>query len=170
MDYNLLVSHKWRESFQAKQEIKNFLERFGDKEAIAEKTTARGILGVKTSLNNREVIAKVRELFKQNPLEINFTLKWVPVDHWCDSNMEQMKEVIEKIKSEIKPGETWGMEVEKRRFTEMHTQEIIDKLAPLIKEKVNLENPNKIVRIDILGKRTVITILQPEEIFSIVKG
>ena len=170
MDYNLLISHKWREGFQAKQEIKTLLEKFGDSNPIVEKTTAKGILGVKTSINNREVIAKVRELFKQNPLEINFTLKWVPVDHWCDSDINQMKDIIERIKSDIHPGETWGMDVEKRRFTEMHTQEIIDQLAPLITEKVNLENPNKILRIDILAKRTVITILKPEEIFSVAKG
>jgi tRNA(Ser,Leu) C12 N-acetylase TAN1 len=43
------------------------------------------------------------------------------------------------------------MEVELRRFAAFHKMEIIEPLAELIDEKVDLGNPEKTVRIEILG-------------------
>jgi tRNA acetyltransferase TAN1 len=166
-NYNLLISYRifWR----AQKEIRNIFAKLGDEEPIIHKTVARGILGVKTKLDNREVIAGVKKIYQENPWEIDFALKWVPADNWCNSTFEDMKKVIAKIKDQIKKGETWAMEVEKRRYTEYHTDEIIKSLASEIKEKVNLDNPDKILRVDILGSYAAISVLKPEEIFSIMK-
>ena len=163
-DFNLLVSYGWGTFNQAKNEIIKFLKVFGDENPIVERTVARGICGIKTKLKSRDVIKKVREAYKKDPLKINFAIKWVPVDNWCKSDLNEMKKVVEKIK--IKKGEKWGMDVEKRRYTEYHTDEIIKELAKGIKEKVDLEHPDKILRIDILGENAGISILKPEEIFS----
>jgi len=165
-DYNLLVSYGWRAFNKARDEIARILKDFRDDNPIIKRTIARGICGVKTKLNSREVVRKVRKLFEKDPLQINFAVKWVPVDNWCRSDLNEMKKIIERIKVNIKRGEKWGMEVEKRRYTKYHTAEVIEELAKEIKEKVDLEHPDKIVRIDILGGNTGISILKPEEIFS----
>lgn len=165
-DFNLLVSHGWGTFSQAKNEIERLLKEFGDEKPVVQKTLARGICGVKTNLKNRDVVKKVRALFKKDPLKINFAVKWVPVDNWCGSELEEMKKMVEKEKKKIKKGEKWAMEVEKRRYTQYHSAEIIKELAELIKEKVDLEHPDKILRIDILGESAGISVLKPEEIFS----
>lgn len=73
IEYNLLVSYQ--QSFKAaKQELLALFEKLGDSSALIEKTLARGIIGVKTALNNKKVIEKVRELYHQNSLQFNFTL------------------------------------------------------------------------------------------------
>ena len=169
-DYNLLVSYT-REGgyFAAKQEIKMLLKKLGEEKPVVAKTIASGIVGVKTSLDSRKVIEEIRELYATNPLEIAFTLKWVPVDNWCSAEMEEMKKVVAQIKDEIKPGERWAMEVEKRRFEKYHTQEIIKELAGLIEEKVDLERPDKILRVEIIDGFAGISVLKPREIFSTAK-
>ena len=60
------------------------------------------------------------------------------------------------------------MEVERRRFTKLHKIQI-EALAELIDEKVGLEKPNKILRIEILGRSAAVSVLRPEEIFSLHK-
>ncbi len=59
--------------------------------------------------------------------------------------------------------------MEKRRYTVHHKVEIIEKLAELIDETVDLEKPDKILRIDIIGKYAGLSILTPQDIFSAAK-
>lgn len=165
-DFNLLVSCGWRTSYLAKKEIADFLNRLGDESPEIRSTLARGIIGVKTSLDPREVAIKLREFFKADPWQFESTLKWVPIDVWVYSEMEAMKEGVQKLKEKIKHGEKWAMKIEKRRYTKYHKIEIIKELAELIDEKVDLENPDKILRVDILGKYAGLAVLKPEEVFS----
>ena len=53
------------------------------------------------------------------------------------------------------------MKVHKRRYTLHHSIEIIHELAELIDEKVDLENPDKIVRIDVLENNAGISVGPP---------
>lgn len=62
------------------------------------------------------------------------------------------------------------MTVEKRRYTALHKIDIIREVAELIDERVDLENPNKIVRIDIIGKHAGICVLRPDEVFSTARN
>jgi tRNA(Ser,Leu) C12 N-acetylase TAN1 len=81
--------------------------------------------------------------------------------------MNSLKEAVAKIRNKIEAGERWRMTVEKRSYTLCHKIDIIKELAQLINEKVNHENPDKIVRIDIIGKYAGVSVLAPEGIFSI---
>jgi len=91
------------------------------------------------------------------------------VDLWALSDMDSMKEAVRKLKNGIREGERWRMTVEKRRYTQHHKIEIIRELAELIDEKVDLENPEKILRLDIIGRYVGISILTPQEVFSTAK-
>jgi len=96
-------------------------------------------------------------------------LKWVPVDVWTDSSIESMKRVVVQLRGMIGEGEKWRMTVEKKRYTKHHKSEIISDLAELIDEKVDLKNPDKILRIEIIGKYAGMSILKSREVFSSVK-
>jgi tRNA(Ser,Leu) C12 N-acetylase TAN1 len=54
-----------------------------------------------------------------------------------------------------------------RRWQKYHTIEIIEYLAKGIDRKVDLENPDLVVRIDVLGEKTAISLLESDEIFSL---
>jgi len=156
-DFNLLVSCYWDNYGKAKGEITNLLERLGDKNPQVRRTIARGIIGVRTCLN-------------QDSLAIQHTFKWVPIDLWTLSDMDSIKEGVKQLKNKIQKGEKWRMTIEKRRYTQHHKIDIIREIAEDISKKVDLENPDKILRIDIIGKYAGISLLKPKEIFSVSKA
>jgi tRNA acetyltransferase TAN1 len=165
-DFNLLVSCPWALAGRARREIDYLVKQLGDDDPVIRPTIARGIIGVKTRLDSREVVEELKTLFEKDPNIFQFTLKWVPVDLWVDSDIEAMKEAVAQIKDKIKLGERWRMTVEKRRSNLYHTIDIIKALADLINEKVGLKNPDKILRLDIIGKSAGLSVVTPQEIFS----
>jgi len=165
-DFNLLVSCPWAASHRARREIAYLLQRLGEEQPHVKRTAARGIIGVKTILDPREVVHALQELYRQDPALFQYTLKWVPVDLWTFSDVESMKVGVELVKNKIQHGERWRMTVEKRRYTLHHKINIITELAQLIDERVDLTRPDKILRIDIIGKYAGITVLSPQEAFS----
>jgi len=168
-DFNILVSYSWGVYGKAKREIVQVLETLGDEGPVVERTIAEGIIGVKTRLDSREVVRGLRRLFDEDLFVLQYTLKWVPVDLWTLSDMDSMKEAVRKLRNRIHAGERWRMTVEKRRYSQHHKIEIIRELADLIDEKVDLENPEKILRVDIIGRYAGISVLTPQEVFSVAK-
>jgi len=168
-DFNLLVSCPWTMTWKAKREIADFLKLLGDEHPVIKPTVARGIIGVKTRLDSREVVKGLQKLFIKDPMAFQYTFKWVPTDFWTYSDIDSMKETVMNVKEKVHPGEKWRMTVEKRRYTQYHKIEIIKELAELIPEEVDLKNPDKIIRIDIIGKYAAVSVLTPSEIFSTTK-
>lgn len=90
----------------------------------------------------------------------------MPVEVWTYSDLDSMKTAVKQLRIRIREGERWRMTMEKRRYTKYHKDEIVRELAELINEKVDLKNPDKILRIDIIGKYTGISVLEPKDMFS----
>lgn len=128
-----------------------------------------GIAVVQTSLDNRQVIHQCRDLLQQGKMRFDFAVKWVPVDYWCWTELDSIKQLIDdKVLSRIHPDETWAMQVNKRRWQTYHTIDIITALAADIDRNVNLSHPDKIVWVDIIGNETAVSVLKPDEIFSVI--
>jgi tRNA acetyltransferase TAN1 len=167
---DLLVSYSWGSYGRASREVVSILKRFGDPNPLVEKSGVSGIAIAHTSLDNRDVIVRCRQLVRSEPA-FDYAVKWVPVDYWCDSDLDTIKELIElEVAPSIGETETWGLKVEKRGWPKYHTDEIVEYLAVAVGDrKVNLTRPDKLVRVDILGSRTAISLLRPDEIFSIAR-
>lgn len=168
--YNLLVSYRFNEFQQAKDEIFNLLVELGDSDPVVQKTDVKGIIGVKTKLKSREVISKIRQLFHSDAQKVQHAVKWVPVDNWSDSELETMLQTVKKIKDQINEDETWAMDLEKRKYPAHHVYQIVTKLAEPFSQKVDLKKPDKYLRVDIIGEQAGISVLKPEEIFSVARG
>ena len=167
--FNLLVSCSWGAYKKAREEIAHILRMLGDEKPLVTHTLVHGIIGVKTRMNSREVIRELRRLFEEDPWVLQYTLKWVPVDQWIYSDMESMKEAVAELGKKIQAGERWRMTVKKRRYGRYHKIEIIKELAELVNRKVELENPDKILRIEIIGKYAGMSLLGPHDVFSVAK-
>ena len=165
---DLLVSYSWHHFYHVKPEITRLLQHFGDSNPEVERASVWGIAIVHTCLNNRQVVRKCRELFNTDPRAFQWAVKWLPVDYWCDTNLESIKKVIDiHIKDQIQEDQTWGMKVKKRRWQEYHSIDIVNFLAENIDRRVNLSNPDWIIWVDVLGRETAISLLRPDEIFSL---
>jgi len=165
-DFNILVSYPWSQYAKAKQEIQRILKKLGEITPVIDRTIAEGIIGVKTCQNPRDVIHALREMLNEDPTIFQYTLKWVPIELWTHSDIDSMKKAVEQLRTEIHSGEKWRITLEKRRFTKYHKIEIIESIAELIDEKVDLKNPDKILYIDIIGKYAGISVLKTNDIFS----
>lgn len=170
-DFNMLVSYQWADYYVARSEIHKLLSDFGDPNAVIKRTAARGLAGVKTTLDSREVIALLSKRYSVDIAAINYTLKWTPVDLWCDSTtIESIRQGLATLAEKILPEEKWMMHVEKRRYSLFHKADLIKELAGMFKQKVDLRNPDKIVWIELVGKEAGISIIKPSEIFSLFRA
>ena len=129
-EYNLLISYSiefGRAGFgMARKELIDFLSSLGDKEAVIEKTLARGIIGVKTSLDARKVSQEARKKYTEDSSVFKSVIKFVPIDTWTDSTLEAMKKEVDKLN--VTKEDKWRMTLEKRRYEKYHTDEIIEVL------------------------------------------
>jgi tRNA acetyltransferase TAN1 len=165
----LLVSYSWGRFGPAKNEVIRTLRTFGDPEPQVRKSAVAGIAVVHTCLDNREVIRRCHELLETQPLDaFAFAIKWVPVDHWCATGLDSIKRLIdERVAPRIAAGQRWGMKVYKRTWQQHHTREIVEHLAADIDRPVDLDRPDWILWVDILGRETAVSLLRPEEIFTL---
>ncbi len=167
---DLLVSYPQHRFYPARREVRRILKRLGDPYPRMEWTAVEGLAIAHTTLDPRRVVAGCRELFCAGELPFEFALKWVPVDHWCPTDPDALRDLLAReVAPRIAAHETWALRVDRHRCTDYHTDELVARLAPLIERPVDLEHPDKTVRIDIVDARTAVAVLGPDEVFSVRK-
>jgi tRNA(Ser,Leu) C12 N-acetylase TAN1 len=166
---DLLVSYDCGRYGRARREILDVLHRLGDERAQVERSSVEGIALAHTALDAREVTRGCRSLADQG-YTFRFAIKWTPVDYWCETDLDTIRKLLaDKVRDRIAAGETWGMRVAKRRWESQHSRDIVVSLARAIDRKVALAHPDKLVRVDVLGGKTAVSVLHPDEIFSIAR-
>ena len=143
-------------------------EEVGDSEAQAAKTKIRGLIVAKTTHNPLTVIEKFHSLLKERPYEFRYALRILPIDQVVPTDLAKIKEATAELATKIRENETFRVTVEKR-FTSLHTKDLIEAAAGVIKNRVNLENPDKILLIEVLGALTGLSLLKPSNILGVVK-
>jgi tRNA acetyltransferase TAN1 len=143
-------------------------EEVGDSEAQAAKTKIRGLIVAKTTHNPLTVIEKFHSLLKERPYEFRYALRILPIDQVVPTDLAKIKEATAELAKKISENETFRVTVEKR-FTTLHTKDLIEAAAGNIKNRVNLENPDKILLIEVLGALTGVSLLKPSDILGVVK-
>ncbi|RLI20043.1 RNA methyltransferase [Candidatus Bathyarchaeota archaeon] len=166
--FNLLVTTTRGNEDNACSEIWYLLKEIGDENAEIDKTGVSGLIAAKTSLDPFEVIARFREILKERPYEFRYSLRIIPIERVVKTRIEEIQKVAEELASKIGENETFRITVEKR-FTEISTRDIIEAAASKIERKVNLEKPDKILLIEIVGGLTGISVIKPEDIISVSK-
>jgi tRNA(Ser,Leu) C12 N-acetylase TAN1 len=166
----LLVSYPWGQFGHARREALALLVQLGDSEPGVVHSAVPGIAIAHTVLDPRAVVRECHTLHQAGrPFE--YAPKWVPVDIWCDSNIDAMREaIIADMLPRIEAHQSWGMRVDKHGWPPYHTDEIVRHLASTIDRKVDLTQPDWWLRIDILGDRTAMALLKPDEMFSVAHG
>jgi len=167
-DFNLLISTSRGNEENTCFEIRHLLDEIGDTTAMTDKTGIIGLITAKTTLHPFEVIKKFRDILKESPWEFRYTLRVIPIERILHTNLKEIQRTATQLASKINQNETFRVAVEKR-FTALSTKEIIEVAATNIDRKVDLENPDKIVLIEIIGELTGISVIKPVDILSVVK-
>jgi tRNA acetyltransferase TAN1 len=168
-DFNLLASTARGNERAMVNEILFLLkDQLGDAEAVAAKTGVRGIIVAKTSMDPYVAVEKLRGLLGERPYEFRFALRIIPIERLVPTGLEEIKQASLELAKRIGENETYRVTVEKR-FTTLHSAEIITAVATDIQQKADLENPNKILLIEVLGGVTGLSLVKPHEIISVLK-
>lgn len=167
---DLLVSYDCGRYGRARAEIFHVLRRLGEEHGEVERTSVDGIALARTVRDAREIVRGCRRL-DQEGYPFEFAIKWAPVDYWCATDLDRIRALLEeRIRAQIGASERWGLQVARHRWDRYHTHEIIARLAPAIDRRVDLAHPDKLIRIDVLGRKTAVSILRPGDVFSARRG
>jgi len=142
-------------------------EELGDPAPVVSKTGIKGVVSAKTSLNPCEVIEKLRAIVQERPYEFRYALRIIPVERVIPTGLEEIKRVASELAANIGGNETFRVTVEKR-FTSIHTRDFVE-AAATIDRKVDLENPDKILLIEVVGGLTGMSLIKPSEILAVIK-
>jgi tRNA acetyltransferase TAN1 len=143
-------------------------EKLGDKEAAAVKTAVRGIIVARTNIDPYTTIEKLHNILNEHPYEFRFALRIIPIERVVPTSLETIKQAASNLATRIEENETYRITIEKR-FTTLHTTDIISEIATEIQHKADMKNPNKILLIEIMGAVTGISLIKPNEIISVLK-
>ncbi len=163
MDANLIVTFDPSHAGKAKEEIVSALEEDGEKAVFLESGVS-GLFLLKTK-NPKGLVKNLRAGINR----FEYTFHWIPVEKWCSSDLDALAEEMKEMDARIDPKESWKIDISKRCY-EARTTDLINKLTENInKPKVDLKNPDKIVKVEIIGDRAAITLLDKSEILDVPK-
>jgi tRNA acetyltransferase TAN1 len=168
MDFNLLVSTYRHREEDAQKELHDILILFGDPKPTSEITELVGILVGHTVLEPFEVVKRIKQLVHNEPWRVRYILRLLPIEFAITKDgLDSIINAAKKLASKIRKLETFRITV-KRRNTLLCSSEIIANVAAEIDNKVDLENPDWIIRVEIIGKLVGVSVLRPYQIFSSV--
>ena len=162
---NVLISTSRYNEINAKAELWFVLLICGDKYPIISNLEFSGLITALTNLKKDHLLLKIKKLLKKDPDFFQYILKIVPIDFTCATNNQVVSEIVKKHYREyIGKNETFKIDLKRRNYDEMKRNNFVDIIAKNVDNKVNLETPDKIIRIEVLGNYCGISFLKPDEI------
>jgi tRNA acetyltransferase TAN1 len=168
MNFNLLVTtFRYRES-DAFDEVLQLLDVLGDKDPSIEISSVSGIILVDTCLDPFQVVDNCREMVRNEPWKFRYVLRIIPLEKNCKAELAEIHSVVDQLCRKMDVHETFMVSVEKRH-SKLHSNDIISVVTSKLDMKVDLEDPNWIILVQIVNRGAGISILRPNQIFSSVK-
>ena len=142
------------------------LGEVGDRGSSVEPTPAIGLVVAKTKLEAVKAVHDLRTLLKERPWEFKYTLRLVPIQSVSDAKLDAIQTSALALAQKVGEKETFRITVEKRH-TGLSTKTIIDTIAKKIDRKVDLETPDKVLMIDVIGDLAGVALIKPDDILSV---
>jgi tRNA(Ser,Leu) C12 N-acetylase TAN1 len=151
---NLLVTFDYGVNMWARNEVLDVLREVGEENLAHLYSEVKGLFQLRVDGDPKEVTRKLDALCRIDPSRFWYTYHWIPVERWCPSTIEDMSEIVKELAERIRSEERWRMSIHKRFYPAHHTRELIENLAQHVdRPNVDLEHPEKIIRIEIIGGR-----------------
>ncbi|MCP8308526.1 MAG: THUMP domain-containing protein [archaeon] len=168
MNFNLIATTHRGLEHEASSELFALLTQIGDEAPDVMRTRILGLLVAKTNLQPIKVIEELRKIIMEDPLRIRYLLRLIPIDAVVDTDIEKIVDAVSSLALRIEKNNTFRVTVEKRR-TSLSSSDIIHSVANIIDRSVNLENPDWIILIEIIGRFTGVSVIKPNQILNVIK-
>jgi len=140
----------------------------GDKYPIISDLEFSGLIVALTNLDVVAVIKKIKSILKNDPEFFQFILKIVPINFVCETNIEVIKQIVQQKYLEfLKPNECFKLKLKRRKNELIERDQFINVVTKNINNRVDLSNPDKIIRIEVLGTFSGISFLKRNDIIRI---
>jgi len=167
-DFNLLATADNFNRSQACSELWMLLRAVGDEAPEVDRSPVKGLITARTNLDPLEAIRRLREELLENSKHFKVLLRVMPIEARVPTTMEDIKEASRSLASKIPEEETYRITVEKRR-TELRSMEVIDAIAEGIERRVDLENPDWTLLVQILGRTTGVSMIPSDGLLNVQK-
>jgi tRNA acetyltransferase TAN1 len=166
---NLFITCAKNLESETEGEIKKILNEYGDQRPEIYRSEMRGILFVNTSKDTSKIIDWVKIRISEEPWFIRYCLRIIPIQTEADTDIEKIKQSVQKLKNIIQKTDSYRITIEKRN-SDISSKEIIVEVANIFLNKVSLNEPDWIVLIEIFGNKTGVSILKNNGMFSLEKS
>jgi tRNA acetyltransferase TAN1 len=163
----LATSDIWSAS-AACSELWMLLRTAGDETPSVTRTRVKGLIAAETSLEPLEAIRRIRGELREKPESFKNLLRIIPIEATVPTEIDEIVETAQGLAEKISVDESFRVTLEKRR-TKLRSRGVIDAVAEKIDRKVDLEEPDWVILVEIVGKRTGIAVVPRDGILSVQK-
>jgi tRNA acetyltransferase TAN1 len=168
LEYNLLATTEKFTMSGASSQLWMNLRAVGDPDPKVNKTRIRGVVQGATSLDPVEAISLMREHMRSELDRYDKLYRIMPVLSWVETSIDAMVAEVEAQRQKMDAEDSFRVTLEKRR-TGLRSLEVIDAVAAVIDNPVDLENPDWVVLVEIMGDRTGVSIIHPDALLNVQK-
>ncbi len=169
-NYNIIVSTPRNFETDALAELDFLIHQvFPEKKLNYGKTIVNGLIwGNLIDVDPVLAVHRIKDYVTDKGFVLQYLLKFVPIQKVLVTDFDEIERYVLSQIDQIRDDEKYKIIVNKRRI---HNEkiEIIEKIAKSINKTVDLDHPDKIIRLEIIGKYTGISILKEDDVFSIGK-
>ncbi len=161
----MLVSAPRFNETDAKAELWFVLLICGDKYSVISNLEYQGLITAFTNLPELEIIKKIKEILEKDPNFFKYVLKIVPIQFICETDLELIKKIVkENYSTYIERQDSFRITLKRRKNKLIERDALIETVANLLNNPVDLENPDKIIRIELLDTVCGISFLEQGDI------
>ncbi len=168
MKYNLLATTDQLGLSQASSELWMNLRAIGDERPKVDRSRIKGLILAYTSLDPREAVHLLRRRMEEEPGRYRAVYRVMPVLAWVKTEVEEIVAEVRGQAARIGVEESFRVTLEKRR-TRLRSLEVIEPVAAAIDNPVDLENPDWVVLVEILGNETGVSVIRPVDTLNVQK-
>lgn len=168
-DFNLMATSERGSESEACSELWMLLRVVGDETPIVDRSPIRGLILARTSLGPVEAVSRLRSELRRSPESFRTLLRVMPIEEVTPTNLDGITATAQNLASRIEGSESFRITVEKRR-TRLRSREVIDAVAADIDRNVDLEHPDWVVLIEIIGRYTGVSVVHPDALLNVQKA
>jgi len=167
-DYNVLVTFHHTDKWQAEEEVDSILRSAGVELQDMMESTVPGLLNLRVAGSGKDAVRKLRQYAFRFPELFRFTHRWTPIEEWVRSTPDAMLSAARIFGARIGKDERWRMDLEKRQYHQGSTLDLIRMLTePIEAGEVNLDDPEKVLKVEIIGEFAGFSLVSPDEFLDI---
>lgn len=167
--YNLLVTFHGNQKGHSELEVRERLKDLGTYVERLETCEVEGVFLIQAGGDAKVLVSQLKRLCHEDPVGFQYTHHWVPIERWMDSERRTIRKNAEELGRGIGNDETWMMHLHKRHMAD-HYDDLISYLTETLNRgRVDLNDPDKILAVEILGKNTGMSLLTRHELLDVNK-